>query len=188
MLIPAQNKPVVKQHGFTLVEMIIVVAILGVLGALAVSSYTIWIENSRIRNAADSIQTGLQKARMEALKRNADVQFVLDDNSAWSIGCVNVTADCPGEIETRVAKEGSSANITVTATPDATTVVFTNLGRVRSAAQGAAEDPFTRLDIDNAALAEADSRELRVLIDAGGINRLCDPYTGLPATDPRKCP
>lgn len=188
MLVNNHHLLTVHKRGFTLVEMIVVVAIIGVLGVLAAGSYSVWIENSRIRNAAEAIQTGLQKARMEALKRNADVQFVLGDNSAWTIGCVVATDDCPETIETRAAKEGSSANVTVAATPESSTVVFTNLGRVRTAAQGAAEEPFNRLDISNSTLAEDDLRALRVLIDAGGINRLCDPSEALSDTDPRKCP
>lgn len=178
-----------KQNGFSLIEMMVVVAIFGILASLAVPSYTAWIQNTRIRNAADSIQTGLQKARVEAVKRNADVQFVLGANSAWTVECVNVTADCPALIEGRTASEGSSSNITVTATPaGATTIVFTNLGRVRSLAEGAAAAPFTQLDIDNSALSASESRDLRILLDAGGSGRLCDPYTGLSSSDPRKCP
>lgn len=189
MLTPAGNRRATIQNGFSLIELMIAVSILGILAALAMPSYRIWIENTRIRTAAESIQTGLQKARVEALKRNADVQFVLGANSAWSIGCVTVTASCPDPIETRVAKEGSSASISITATPAAATAaVFTSLGGVRSVAEGAATAPFTRLDIDNASLSAADSRELRILIDAGGAGRQCDPYTGLSASDPRKCP
>lgn len=174
--------------GFTLVELMIAVALLGILAALGLPNYQIWIENTRIRNAAESIQTGLQKARFEALKRNQPVQFVLGANSAWTIGCVTATAACPAAIEQRGSKEGSSASISVTAAPAvaSTTVVFTNLGTVLQSPPALAA-PFTRVDIDSTALSATDSRDLRVTIGTGGVGRMCDPYSGLSASDPRKC-
>lgn len=175
------------QKGFTLVELMIALALLGIVAALGLPNYRIWIENTRIRNAAESIQTGLQKARFEALKRNLPVQFVLGANSAWTIGCVTVTADCPDPIEQRTSKEGSSTSISVTAVPAAsTTVVFTNLGTVLQSPPALAA-PFTRVDIDSATLSATDSRDLRVMMGPGGIGRMCDPYSGLSASDPRKC-
>ncbi|MDD2833316.1 MAG: GspH/FimT family pseudopilin [Methylotenera sp.] len=178
-----------RDSGFSLIELMIAVAIFGILASIAVPSYTTWFQNSRIRNAADAIQTGLQKARVEAIKHNADVEFELGANSAWVVRCVNVTADCPDPIESRAAGDGSSVNITVTPTPaGADTVVFTSLGRVRSVAEGAATTPFDQLDIDNSALSAADSRELRVVLGVGGSVLMCDPYSGLSSTDPRKCP
>ena len=164
---------------------------MGILTAMAMPSYRVWIENTRIRNAAESIQTGLQKARVEALRHNAQVQFVLGANSAWTLGCVPNAADaadlCPDLIESRAASEGSSANITVTATPaGSTTIIFTNLGTVL-ANPPAPTVPFTQLAIDSSILPAANSRDLRITMGAGGIGRVCDPYAGLPVTDPRRC-
>lgn len=193
MLVLAKLSGKTGHRGFTLVELMTVLAVIGVLAALGLPNYRIWIENTKIRTAAESIQTGLQKARVEAIKRNVRVQFVLGANSAWTVSCVTA-AQCPdlagGVVETRNANDGSSANITVTATPaGSTTIVFTNLGTVSpaSAIAPVVPVPFTQLEFDNSTLGASDSRELRVMIGPGGVGRTCDPYSGLSTTDPRKC-
>jgi type IV fimbrial biogenesis protein FimT len=114
------------------------------------------------------------------------VQFVLGANSAWTVGCVTPVGDvdgdgkddCPAEIQSRSAGEGSSAQITVLAASD--TVVFNNLGTVN-----AIPAPFTQVDIDSSISTE--DRPLRVTIGVGGNTRMCDPATTLAASDPRKC-
>ena len=178
----ADMSTVNKQFGFSLVELMIAIAIFGLVATLAIPSYRQWIENSRIRNAAETIQNGLQKARAQAVSNNAQVRLVLGANSAWTIECVAVTAVCPAVIEDHKASEGASDTITIAALPaGATTLTYTNLGS-RSANAG----ELTAVNIDSSALAASDTRDLRVVIGTGGNVRMCDP--NLASTDIRACP
>lgn len=175
------------QRGFSLVEMIITVAILAIIAAIAVPSFTQMIQNTRIRTAAESIQNGLQVARAEAVKRNAKVKFRLNDADSGWVVCevVNVADNCPGEelIQSRSTAEGSAADVTATTVPaDNTSVVFTGMGLIE---QGS--NPFTQVDVDMSedVMSAADSRELRILLGAGGSIRMCDPNLG--EDNPRAC-
>lgn len=74
------NSPTRSWHasgGFSLVELILTVAIFGILLSLALPSLTIYTANARLRADAQNFVAGLQKARTEAVQRNARVDFVL---------------------------------------------------------------------------------------------------------------
>jgi type IV fimbrial biogenesis protein FimT len=62
-------------RGFSLVELIVGMAILGVLLAIAMPAFSNWLRNARVRTAAESVQNGLQLARAEAVRRNTTVAF-----------------------------------------------------------------------------------------------------------------
>jgi type IV fimbrial biogenesis protein FimT len=82
-----------NQHGFSLVEIIIGLVIVGVLTSMAIPAFGTWSQNTQIRNAAESIQNGLQQARVEAIRRNTPVRFQLtttvDNTCAISTGQPN---------------------------------------------------------------------------------------------------
>jgi prepilin-type N-terminal cleavage/methylation domain-containing protein len=65
------------QRGMTLIEMAIGLVIVGLLLVMALPGFGTWLQNSQIRNAAESLQNGLQLTRAEAVRRNTRVQFVL---------------------------------------------------------------------------------------------------------------
>jgi prepilin-type N-terminal cleavage/methylation domain-containing protein len=74
--------------GFNLIEMMIVVAVAGILLAVGAPTMLSNINTARIRGVAESIHTGISLARSEAIRRNAPMRFqlvsTLDNTCAYS--------------------------------------------------------------------------------------------------------
>jgi type IV fimbrial biogenesis protein FimT len=172
------------QSGVSLIEILIAVAIVALIIALGLPSYATWIQNTQIRTASEAILAGLQVAKNEAIRRNAAVQFKLDNgtNTQWR---VNFFTDPDGTpLQSRLAEEGSP-NATITRIPgDADTVTFSALGRVIPNAD--ASPSLTAVVVNNLLIpVAADRRMLAILVPPGGAIRLCDPQVA--AGDPRTC-
>lgn len=171
-----------KQSGFTLVELVVVISILIILASFAIPSYMNMMQDNLVRNAASSIQTGIQIARGEAVKRNANVQLDLrGTNSAWTVCLAPAVAgdSCPNPdnattIQSKALEDGSSTNVDVTGS--AGPFIFNAYGVLTS---GAAV-----INVNNSDLS---ARELRVQVGAGGSSKVCDPALTAAGTDPRRC-
>jgi type IV fimbrial biogenesis protein FimT len=86
-----------KNAGFTLLEAMIVVVILGILAAIAVPSFQDMIETNRLKQAIESFQSDMQFARTEAIKRSRDVEVSHKKGNAgaWCYGlAVDDNCDC----------------------------------------------------------------------------------------------
>ena len=183
------------QHGVTLIELLVSVALVGILFALAMPNYRTWIQNQQIRAGAESILNGIQLARSAAVNNNGPARFVLCNlpTTSWevratsAIAAANAVASpvCGTTVpagETREQEHSSldgSKAATVTVTPAAATMLYFNsFGRV--VASGV---PITQVDVTTAV---SGVRPLRVTVSSGGGTRMCDPAltTG---TDPRAC-
>src|SRR6185437_10946022 len=73
------------QRGFTLIEMMIALVIIGLLVLLAAPMYGEMIANTEIRNASENILMGLRTAQGEAIRLNAPAKFVLDTGTGWQV-------------------------------------------------------------------------------------------------------
>ena len=169
--------------GFTLPEMMVTVVILAVLVMMGLPSFQQTLRNYQVRAAAESVSAGLQRARAEAVARNASVQFVLGSGTSWTVDYVTKPVPTDPPLDSRSSSEGS-ANATLTAVASdlstaATTITFNNLGQV--IANVPASPSLSRVTF----AATGGSENLQVRIGAGGNARVCDP--SLPSTNVRSC-
>jgi prepilin-type N-terminal cleavage/methylation domain-containing protein len=84
------------QTGFTLVETMVVAAIVGIAAALAVPNYLQWQAQSKLRQAVSEIATQLTLARMAAMNRNRGVDVsVLNSTGAVHISAMTSSSGMP---------------------------------------------------------------------------------------------
>jgi type IV fimbrial biogenesis protein FimT len=193
-----------RQLGISFIEIAIGLAILGISMAWAIPSYSVWMQNTQIRNMAESIVGGLQLARSEAINRNNSVEFVLTNvdpvagnrdtiavDSAGKNWMVRVVVDptinpTAYDFVTGHSSEEGARNATVTTTDDLSAVTYDGLGRIR-ATNDDGSVPIAQICVGSATLAPGDgARILEINVGTSGQMRVCDPSVA-DATDPRIC-
>lgn len=89
---PATSPAARLTAGFTLIELMVAVAVLAILSAIALPSFRdMWVER-RLRAAAEAVQADLMFARSEAVRRNAPVHVLV---ASGANGCLRLsTAVC----------------------------------------------------------------------------------------------
>ena len=83
-----------QQSGFTLVELMIVITIIGILAAIAVPSFSDMIERNRLKEAVESLKSDLMFARTEAIKRSANINVTIVGTSSWCYGINDDNTAC----------------------------------------------------------------------------------------------
>lgn len=86
-----------RASGFTLVEMMVTVAVMAILVAIAVPSFTDTLLGSKLAAYANSLSGGAMLARSEAIKRNATVSLCVSstgtscDTGSWEQGWIVIS-------------------------------------------------------------------------------------------------
>jgi len=176
--------------GFTLLELMITLAISTVLMLLATPVYTQWVQGAKVKTTAESVHIALSRTRVEAVRRNAPVTLSIlpqpGAGASWSMSAAasNLTDSAAG-VSLADAATGSTGNtvpVNVLASNDINTaatapaagaaaspidITFTGLGRVSNATA-------TRRIEFVSALSGVDKR-YAILLSPAGAPRLCNP-------------
>jgi len=61
-----------NKEGFTLIEMMVVIGIIGIIAGMAIPGFSKWLPNYRFKSAAQDMLSNFQLAKITAVKRNAN--------------------------------------------------------------------------------------------------------------------
>ncbi|WP_283151368.1 GspH/FimT family pseudopilin [Silvimonas soli] len=191
------------EHGFTLIEFMIAIAISCILLWLAIPAFGTWIQNTRTRTAAESLQNALRTAKANATQLNRVVTLSLTtanpsagnipsgaalsaSGTNWFTQTVTLMA---GE-NTAYLQGGSLGTASVTVNGPVT-VCFNAMGRLSSAAGcsiPATGNGVLAYTVDSSAISgNPADRPLQVTVSSAGAVRMCDPAKVYSSSNPDGC-
>lgn len=105
-------------------ELLLVVAVIGILASLAAPSFSELIKSQRMKSMATDINASLSRARSEAIKRNRNVTLSPVTAGSWQSGWQIADPDNPGN---NIEVHGAFTGLTATG-PDS--VTYRSSGRI----------------------------------------------------------
>lgn len=80
-----------RQLGVTFVEVMVTVAVIGILASVAVPSYTDYIARERLNGAVEAIYGQVQLAKRQAISNNDTRYLIIDEGSNWCAGVSEIS-------------------------------------------------------------------------------------------------
>lgn len=190
-----------RNKGFTLVELMVTIALLAILLGLAAPAFSEMIRNSQVRTVADGIQTGLRTAQAESVRKSRQMVFFLTNDppsqgakpaingSNWVIFSLphvgeekpDGTPAAPAYIQGGSTKSDRAAGVAITGT---SAVCFSSNGRIsNNAATGITGATCNGIAQNYDVSTASATKKLRVQLAIGGQVRMCDLTKPAEATD-----
>ena len=175
-----------RELGFTLIELMVTLALVAILMAVAVPSFTTYQRNAELTSFSNSLLSGINAARGEAMKRGRNAMVVPTDGASWSNGwTVFVDVNRNGVYDettdiTVLRREAAPSYLTVTNTAgtaaDSLYIMYDASGysRLTGGGFGAWTVQVARNDVTGSTLL---AQTRRIKIASTGRARVCTPTT-----------
>lgn len=101
-----------QQRGFTLVELMIVIVLLGIVSSIAMPNFVQFIQNNQVQAQTDELASFIQYARSQAVAGRASYEIKVVSNEKWTVGPAG--GDVERELEIKPDKAAVTHNLTGT--------------------------------------------------------------------------
>ena len=103
-----------RNKGFSMVELMVAIAIMVVVVAVSIPSYLNYRDSSRVRNAASNIRADFERAKMRAIRENTNVRVVFLDATTYQLHVDNNGNNALDAGEIIVADKTLPEGVTIT--------------------------------------------------------------------------
>jgi type IV fimbrial biogenesis protein FimT len=148
----------------SLIELSLSLVVISILLGLATPGFSTWMHNSYVRTTADSLRSGLQLARTEAVRRNTRIVFALN-GTIWTVAGGGIT------VQSNNGEPAGRAQVAYTQNA----MTFDGVGWVTPLPDADISFDITSPLGGACAAAGGPIRCMRVIVSGGGQIRLCDP-------------
>lgn len=190
--------------GFSLIELVVVLAMTALILTTAAPPITTWVANARVRSIAEQLGSDLRQAQGEALRRNRSTVLGLTEAAtpalnatavangrAWVAQAVPLLVGETVDDTHFIVGSAVARQYGATVTGPAVTC-FNSVGRLATVAttglgSACAAPASATTPVQYVVTAPRASRPLRVELLLGGKIRLCDPSRSLASGAPDGC-
>jgi prepilin-type N-terminal cleavage/methylation domain-containing protein len=152
--------PLRRGRGLTLIEIVVALAVLAILGALAMPNYAVHVDRERVQGAAEALAADVNEARFEATRQGRPLHVNAFGGPAWC-WAVAETPACP-------CGSGQACQLRSASQHEHGGVMLASSGHIEMGPDGRSASPGTGFDLESAR-----GLRLRVSVSAMGRAHIC---------------